>query len=141
MTALVLHLNTSLPLHPARFAPLLATVGLYYLVHLTVIFYGLLVVRQLLAEEVFSPAWLSVDVLTWLSAVAAAAGAVLMWRNLVAFSLVLDSATASGLVASTVILSATSVACTRPCSSRTLEKWRSGRKVSRVMSNFMGRSP
>jgi hypothetical protein len=62
--ALVLHLNPSLPLHPARLAPLVATVGVYYIVHLTVIFYILLVVRQLIAREVFSPAWLSVDVST-----------------------------------------------------------------------------
>jgi len=90
--ALVLHLNPNLPLHPSRLAPLIATVGLYYVVHLTVIAYILLVVRQLLARELFSPAWLSVNVLTWLGAMAAAAGAVLMWRNLVAFSLVLDAA-------------------------------------------------
>jgi len=37
--ALVLHLNPNLPLHPSRLAPLLATVGLYYVVHLTVIGY------------------------------------------------------------------------------------------------------
>jgi hypothetical protein len=109
--ALVLHLNPNLPLHPSRFAPLLATVGLYYIVHLTVIFYILLVLRQLLAREVFSPAWISVDVLTWLSAMAAAAGAALMWRNLVAFSLVLDDATAASLLASTGVLTATAVLC------------------------------
>jgi predicted AlkP superfamily phosphohydrolase/phosphomutase len=109
--ALVLHLNPNLPLHPSRLAPLLATVGLYYVVHLTVIFYMLLVLRQLLAREVFSPAWLSVDVLTWLSAVAAAAGAALMWRNLVAFSLVLDAATATALLASTAVLVLTAVLC------------------------------
>ena len=109
--ALVLHLNPNLPLHPSRFAPLLATVGLYYVVHLTVIFYILLVLRQLLAREVFSPAWISVDVLTWLGAMAAAAGAALMWRNLVTFSLVLDAATATALLASAVVLSATAVLC------------------------------
>jgi len=100
VVALVLHLNPNLPLHPSRFAPLLATVGLYYVVHLTVICYILLVLWQLLAREVFSPAWISVDVLTWLSAMAAAAGAALMWRNLVTFSLVLDDATATALLAS-----------------------------------------
>jgi predicted AlkP superfamily phosphohydrolase/phosphomutase len=105
--ALVLHLNPNLPLHPSRFAPLLATVGLYYVVHLTVICYILLVLRQLLAHEVFSPAWISVDVLTWLSAMAAAGGAALMWRNLVAFSLVLDDAKATALLASTAVLTIT----------------------------------
>ena len=109
--ALVLHLNPNLPLHPSRLAPLVATVGLYYVVHLTVIFYILLVLRQLLAREVFSPAWLSVDVLTWLSAMAAAAGATLMWRNLATFSLVLDAATTAALSASTMVLAATSMLC------------------------------
>ena len=107
--ALVLHLNPNLPLHPSRLAPIVATIGLYYIVHLTVIFYVLLVVRQLLAREVFSPAWVSVDVLTWLSALAAAAGATLMWRNLMTFSLVLDAATAGALLACTLTLAATAI--------------------------------
>ena len=107
--ALVLHLNPTLPLHPSRLAPLVATVGLYYLVHLTVIFYILLVLRQLFAREVFSPAWVSVDVLTWLSAMAAAAGAMLMWRNLRTFSLVLDTATTTALELSVLVLSATAI--------------------------------
>ena len=109
--ALVLHLNPNLPLHPVRFAPLIATVGLYYAVHLTVICYILLVLRQLLAREVFSPAWISVDVLTWLGALAAAGGALLMWRNLVTFSLVLEPATATALIESTLVLAATAVLC------------------------------
>ena len=109
--ALVLHLNPNLPLHPARLAPLVATVGLYYVVHITVICYILLVLRQLFAREVFSPAWISVDVLTWMSAMAAAAGATLMWRNLVTFSLVLDPATTTALVESTLVLAATAVLC------------------------------
>ena len=33
-------------------------------------FYVLLVVRQLLARELFSPAWLSIGALTWLGALA-----------------------------------------------------------------------
>jgi predicted AlkP superfamily phosphohydrolase/phosphomutase len=106
--ALVLHLNPNLPLHPSRLFPLVSTVGLYYAVHLTVVCYVLLVLRQLLAREVFSPAWISVDVLTWLSAMAAAAGATLMWRNLVTFSLVLDPPTTSALVSSVLVLVATS---------------------------------
>jgi predicted AlkP superfamily phosphohydrolase/phosphomutase len=106
--ALVLHLNPNLPLHPSRLFPLVSTVGLYYVVHLTVVCYVLLVLRQLLAREVFSPAWISVDVLTWLSAMAAAAGAILMWRNLVTFSLVLDPPTTSALVSSVLVLVATS---------------------------------
>ena len=109
--ALVLHLNPNLPLHPARLAPLVATVGLYYVVHLTVACYVLLVLRQLLAREVFSPAWISVEVLTWMGALAAAAGATLMWRNLVSFSLVLDDGTSTALIESTLVLAATAVLC------------------------------
>ena len=43
--AIVLCLH-HLPLNPARLPPLVATVGLVYVVHLTVIFYILLVVWQ-----------------------------------------------------------------------------------------------
>jgi predicted AlkP superfamily phosphohydrolase/phosphomutase len=109
--ALVLHLNPTLPLHPSRLAPLVATVGLYYVVHLTVMFYILLVLRQLLAGEVFSPAWISVDVLTWLSAIAAAAGAMLMWGNLRTFSLVLDTGTITALERSMLVLASTAILC------------------------------
>ena len=57
-----------------RLVPLVTTVGLFYAVHLTVICYVLLVLRQLLAREVFSPAWISVSVLVWLCACRRAAG-------------------------------------------------------------------
>src|SRR5258706_4435888 len=75
--ALVVHLNPNLPLHPARLMPIVATVGLFYFVHLTAIFYILLVTRQLV-REVFSPAWISVDVLTRLRAVPAGGRAVVL---------------------------------------------------------------
>jgi predicted AlkP superfamily phosphohydrolase/phosphomutase len=109
--ALVLHLNPHLPLNPTRLPPLVTTVGLFYIVHLTVVFYILLVLRQLLAREIFSPAWISVGVLVWLSTVASAAGAALMWTNLLTFALVLDAATASALDRSAIVLTATAVLC------------------------------
>ena len=87
---LVLQLNPNLPLHPVRLLPIATTVGLFYALHLTVIFYVVLVLRQLLARELFSPAWISVGVLTWLGAAAAIAGAALMWANLHTFELVLE---------------------------------------------------
>ena len=91
--ALVLQLNPTLSLNPLRLLPLALTVGVFYAVHLTVIFYACLVVRQLLARELFSPAWTSVAVLSWLGAAAATAGAALMWANLRTFSLVLTADT------------------------------------------------
>jgi len=90
---LVLQLNPTLSLRPRHLLPLALTVGVFYAAHLTVIFYVWLVVRQLFARELFSPAWTSVAVLSWLAAAAAAAGAVLMWANLQTFSLVLTTET------------------------------------------------
>ena len=49
--ALVLQLNPSLPLVPARLLPLAATISLFYTLQLAVVFYVALVVRQLLARE------------------------------------------------------------------------------------------
>ena len=69
--------------------PLALTVGVFYAAHLTVIFYVWLVLRQVFARELFSPAWTSVAVLSSLGAAAAAAGAALMWANLRTFTLVL----------------------------------------------------
>ena len=94
---LVLQLNPTQPLHPVKLVPIASTVGLFYAVHFTVTFYVVLVVRQLLAREVFSPGWISVGVLTWLAAIAALAGAALMWANMRTFGLVLEPATSRDL--------------------------------------------
>ena len=109
--ALVLHLNRMLPLHPVRLEPLVTTVGLFYAVHFTVVCYILLVLRQLFAREVFSPAWISVDVLTWLCAMAAAAGAALMWANVTTFGRVLDAGTTDALRSTVAVLAGTSALC------------------------------
>jgi predicted AlkP superfamily phosphohydrolase/phosphomutase len=108
---LVLELNPAWPLAPARLLPLIETVGLFYAVHLTAIFYILLVVRQLFARDLFSPAWLSVAVMVWLCAMAAAAGSTLFWRNLWTFALVLDEPTAAGLERTALILAGVSAGC------------------------------
>src|SRR4051812_30743769 len=89
LMVLVLQLNPTLSLRPLHLLSLALTVGLFYAAHLTVIFYVWLVVRQIFARELFSPAWTSVAVLSWLGAAAAAARAVLMWANLRAVTLVL----------------------------------------------------
>jgi predicted AlkP superfamily phosphohydrolase/phosphomutase len=108
---LFLNLNPALPLDPAHLVSLAKTVGLFYAVHLTAICYVFLVLRQVLAHEVFSPAWISVGVLVWLSAALSMAGAALMWRNLVTFSLVLDESTAAALERSTIVLALTATLC------------------------------
>jgi predicted AlkP superfamily phosphohydrolase/phosphomutase len=105
---LVLQLNPTLPLGPSRLVPIAATVGVFYALHLTVVFYIVLVLRQLFARELFSPAWVSVGVLTWLGAASAMAGAVLMWANLQTFELVLEPSTVRQIMngAITLVVSA-----------------------------------
>ena len=104
VVVLVLQLNPSLPLSAVRLMALVTTIGLFYAVHLTVIFYIVLVVRQILATEVFSPAWVSVGVLVWLGAAASAAGAALIWGNLQTFTLVLEPATTEEMATSALAL-------------------------------------
>lgn len=97
VVTLVLALNPSVPLTPQGVIPLISTVGLYYTLNLTVLAYTVLVFWQLLSLELFSPAWISVGVLVWLGAFAAAVGSALMWRNVTTFALVLDDSAETAL--------------------------------------------
>ena len=115
----VLQLNPTLPLHPVRLAPLAWAIGPFYLVYLTVITYAMLVFGQLFSRELFSPGWLSVRTLSWLGALAAGAGAALMWANVDTFALVLEPATARAMTSGGVAVAAASalfsiVALSRP---------------------------
>jgi predicted AlkP superfamily phosphohydrolase/phosphomutase len=94
---LFLHLNPRLPLEPLRLLPVARAVGAFYLLHLVAVFYAVLVGRQLLARESFSPAWISVRVLSWLGAVSAGAGAALMWANVDTFNVVLPPDSAASM--------------------------------------------
>src|SRR5580765_4881336 len=105
----LLQLNPTLPLDLSRLMPVAATVVLFYAAHLTVFFYACLVLRELLAREPFSPAWISVSALSRLAAVAAAAGALLMWLNLRTFSLVLPSATVDVMFNGMLIVAASAL--------------------------------
>ena len=107
--ALVIELNPTLSIAPGRLAPIVTTVGLFYAVHFSAAFYVLLVGRQLLASEVFSPAWLSIGALTWLGALSAAAGAVLNGANLYSFARVLDGSTGAAVTNGGLILAAASL--------------------------------
>lgn len=109
VVVLVLQLNPALSLSPAKLAPLVETVGFFYAVNLTVIFYVMMVAGQLLSREPFSPAWVSVSVLAWLGAAAAAGGAALMWTNVQTFALVLEPVTVQHLIAGVIALASASV--------------------------------
>jgi hypothetical protein len=110
LTALVLQLNPSISIDPATLLPLALVFGVAYGVNLTVAFYSLIVLRQILAVEVLSPGWLSVRLLSWLCTIAAGGASALMWLNLRGFGDVLDPITrermfigAACVTASTVV--------------------------------------
>ncbi len=110
LIALVLQLNPALPIDAGTLVSLVVVFGLAYGANLTVAFYAMIVMRQILAVEVLSPGWLSVRLLSWLCTMAAAGGASVMWLNLRAFGGVLDAVTRDHMFAGAVWLSAAAVA-------------------------------
>jgi hypothetical protein len=106
---LFLQLNPRLPLHPQKILAIVMTIGLFYVLHLTVIFYVALMLRQLFSRDILAPGWISVGVLSALAASAAAAGAVLMWSNLRTFALVLEPDTTRAVSMGALVLGACAV--------------------------------
>jgi len=111
LTILLLQLNPQVPLASATVWRWYLTLGAFYGVHLAILFYVVMLLRELVSVEPFSPGWISVRLLAWLSAAAAAVAAALMWQNLRGFPTVFDEATArrfaygtGGLVLSAVVL-------------------------------------
>ncbi len=102
---LILHLNPALRLDDPEALPLAAVVLCAYAVHLVLFFYAAMAIRQLLAADPISPGWLSYGVLSWLCAVSAATGAVLMWLNLRGLSVALEPAARRKLLTSAAVVS------------------------------------
>jgi hypothetical protein len=90
VVVLVLQLNPQVPLGAPGLWRWVATLGVFYGVHLTVAAYALIVLRELAGRRPLLPGWLSVRVLAWLGAAAAGAAAVLMWTNVRGFATSLD---------------------------------------------------
>ena len=109
LTALVLQLNPAIEIGPATLLPLAGVLGVAYGANLTVMFYSLIVLRQILAVEVLSPGWLSVRLLSWLSTIAAGGGAALMWMNLRGFGDALDPMTRDRMFTGAVLVTASAV--------------------------------
>src|SRR5215212_7680061 len=95
LTVLVLQPNPQIPLFSSTTARWLATLGLSYGLHLAVIFYVVIVVREFFTLDVLSPGWASVRVLAWMAAASAAVAAVLMWLNVRGFGAALTAVAAS----------------------------------------------
>jgi predicted AlkP superfamily phosphohydrolase/phosphomutase len=94
LTILLLQLNPLVPLASASVWRWYLTLGAFYGVHLALVFYVLMLLREFLSFGAFSPGWISVRLLAWLSATAAAVASLLMWLNLRGFPYVFDEAAA-----------------------------------------------
>ena len=94
LTILVLQLNPQVPLLSRTVWHWYATLGAFYGIHLSLLFYVTILLRELVSVDLFSPGWISVRVLAWLSAMAAAVAAALMWLNLLGFPTLFDDGSA-----------------------------------------------
>jgi Type I phosphodiesterase / nucleotide pyrophosphatase len=90
LTILVLQLNPQVPLASSTVWRWYLTLGLLYGVHLALLFYVTMLLREFVSVDIFSPGWISVRLLAWLSAAAAAVAGALMWLNLRGFPALFD---------------------------------------------------
>jgi hypothetical protein len=117
LTILVLQLNPQVPLLSGTVWRWYLTLGAFYGIHLALLFYVTILLRELVSVDLFSPGWISVRVLAWLSAAAAAVAATLMWLNLRGFPTLFDEAAArrfgfgaAATTASAIVLLAIAIA-------------------------------
>jgi len=94
LTILVLQLNPQVPLVSETVWRWYLTLGVFYGLHLALLFYVTMLLREFVSVDIFSPGWISVRLLAWLSAAAAAAAGTLMWLNLRGFPALFDEAAA-----------------------------------------------
>ncbi|HMC76259.1 MAG TPA: alkaline phosphatase family protein [Vicinamibacterales bacterium] len=92
LTILLLQLNPQVPLVSRTVWRWYATLGAFYGIHLAILFYVTMLLREFVSADIFSPGWISVRLLAWMSAVAAAVAATLMWLNLNGFPTLFDEA-------------------------------------------------
>jgi len=109
LTIIVLQLNPSVPLLSGTTGRLFVALGLFYGVHLAVLFYLLMVGREFIGLYPLSPAWVSVRVLAWLTAASAAVASVLMWLNVAGFSAALGEIAVRRMTAGAAATTATAI--------------------------------
>jgi hypothetical protein len=85
LTILILQLNPQIPLVSNTTGRWFTTLALSYGLHLAVLFYLGVVLREFFALRVLSPGWASVRILAWMGAASAAVAATLMWLNVRGF--------------------------------------------------------
>jgi predicted AlkP superfamily phosphohydrolase/phosphomutase len=106
LTVLVLQLNPQMPVFSASTWRWYYTLATFYGVHLAAMFYVVIVVREFFTIGVLSPGWMSVRLLAWMGAAAAAVAAFLMWTNLRGFSAALDEVAARRMTAGAIATTA-----------------------------------
>lgn len=109
LTIVVLQLNPHVPLASDTTWKLFSVLAIFYGVHLAVLFYLLMIGRELITQNVMSPGWMSTRVLAWLSAVQSAGIAVLMWLNVTGLATALDETTVRRMTAGAAATTATAV--------------------------------
>jgi len=91
---LILLLNPELSLRPLRLWSLFVALAMLYGPAFGLLFYVLMVLRQLVWFEPRPPSWVSAGAITWLSTIAASTAAALMWLNRRTFgAMLLDDTT------------------------------------------------
>lgn len=109
LTVLVLQLNPQIPILSATTWRWYVTIGALYGLHLAITFYVVIVVREFFALDAFSPGWVSVRMLAWMGAAAAAVAALLMWLNVRGFATALTEEAAWRMTAGAVATTASAV--------------------------------
>jgi hypothetical protein len=109
---LVLQLNPTVQLTSSAVVRSMLTWWAFYGVHATAFFFGLIVLRQMLAVEAQPPAWVSLRTIAPFGAGASLVSALVMWLNLDGFGTVVGPEAAGRMTAGAVFLSLCAAACT-----------------------------
>jgi len=109
LTVLVLQLNPHVPIASETTWRWFATLGLFYGVHLAVLFYLLMMAREFFSLDPLSPGWASVRLLAWMAAGLAALASTLMWLNVRGFEAALGDTATRRMTAGAAATSAAAV--------------------------------
>jgi hypothetical protein len=109
LTIIVLQLNPGVPLASSTTWRLFVALGLFYGVHLSVLFYLLMVGREFVGFDMISPGWVSVRILAWLAAASSAVASTLMWLNVNGLAATLGETAARRMTAGAAATTATAI--------------------------------
>ncbi len=108
---LVLQLNPMVRLDSMAVARLMTTWAAFYGIHAAAFFYGLIVLRQLIAVEVRAPGWISLRLLAAFGTLAVSMSALVTWLNLDGFRSVLGPEAAERMSDGALVISLCAAIC------------------------------